>query len=120
MPAVAFAFASAAAGAVAGVFRVGLVSSAAVLARAAFDGGPYGISIHQRLVRDAADFLRPGGWLLFEFGQGQDRQVAALVARAKAYEPVSFATDEAGIPRVACVRRLGSAVSSVPPAANGT
>ncbi|MBN9443589.1 HemK/PrmC family methyltransferase [Bosea sp. (in: a-proteobacteria)] len=88
--------------------------------RAAFDGGPYGISIHQRLVRDAADFLRPGGWLLFEFGQGQDRQVAALIARAKAYEPVSFATDEAGIPRVACVRRLGSAVSSVPPAANGT
>lgn len=74
--------------------------------REAFDGGPYGISIHQRLVRDAVSFLKPGGWLLFEFGLGQDRQVAALIARAKAYEPVSFAADEAGVPRVARVRKL--------------
>lgn len=76
--------------------------------REAFDGGPYGISIHQRLIRDAAGFLKPGGWLLFEFGQGQDRQVAALIARAKAYEPVTFAKDEAGMPRVALLRKLGN------------
>lgn len=76
--------------------------------REAFDGGPYGISIHQRLIRDAVDFLKPGGWLLFEFGQGQDRQVAALIARAKSYEPVTFARDEAGTPRVALLRKLES------------
>jgi release factor glutamine methyltransferase len=74
--------------------------------REAFDGGPYGISIHQRLIRDAVDVLKPGGWLLFEFGQGQDRQVAALIARAKAYEPVTFAKDEGGMPRVALLRKL--------------
>ncbi len=74
--------------------------------REAFDGGPYGISIHQRLIRDAVDFLKPGGWLLFEFGQGQDRQVAALIARARTYEPVTFARDEAGTPRVALLRKL--------------
>lgn len=74
--------------------------------REAFDGGPYGISIHQRLVRDAVAFLKPGGWLLFEFGQGQDRQVAALIARTKAYEPVTFARDEVDIPRVALLRKL--------------
>lgn len=73
--------------------------------REAFEGGPYGISIHQRLVREAADFLKPGGWLLFEFGEGQNRQVAALVARTRAYEPVSFAEDENGLPRVAVTRR---------------
>ena len=74
--------------------------------REAFDGGPYGISIHQRVIRDAVAFLKPGGWLLFEFGEGQDRQAAALIARTKAYEPVTFASNEAGTPRVALVRKL--------------
>lgn len=72
--------------------------------REAFEGGPYGISIHQRLVREAAPFLKPGGWLLFEFGEGQHRQVTALVSRARTYEPVSFAEDKEGHPRVAITR----------------
>jgi len=29
--------------------------------RAAFDGGPYGVSIFQRVVNDALAFLAPGG-----------------------------------------------------------
>lgn len=80
--------------------------------REAFDGGPYGISIHQRVIRDAADFLKPGGWLLFEFGEGQDRQMAALFARAKAYEPVTFASNDAGTPRVVLARKLGAAAAA--------
>ena len=72
--------------------------------REAFDGGPYGISILQRLVREALDVLKPGGLLLFEFGEGQQRQVAALLSRVKAYEPVTFAEDAQGRPRVAIVR----------------
>jgi release factor glutamine methyltransferase len=73
--------------------------------REAFDGGPYGISIHQRLVRDALAFLKPGGWLAFEFGEGQHRQAAALLARARGYEPATFAEDAAGLPRVAFVQK---------------
>jgi release factor glutamine methyltransferase len=73
--------------------------------REAFDGGPYGISIHQRLVRDAVAFLKPGGWLAFEFGEGQHRQAAALLARARAYGPVEFANDHNGIPRAAFVQK---------------
>lgn len=73
--------------------------------REAFDGGPYGISIHQRLVRDALVFLKPGGWLAFEFGEGQHRQAAALLARARGYEPAAFAEDAAGLPRVAFVQK---------------
>jgi release factor glutamine methyltransferase len=73
--------------------------------REAFDGGPYGISIHQRLVRDAQAYLKPGGWLAFEFGEGQDRQATALLARARAYGPVTFAEDTAGRPRVAFVEK---------------
>nr|WP_083846124.1 HemK/PrmC family methyltransferase [Sinorhizobium sojae] len=76
--------------------------------REAFDGGPYGISIHQRLVREASAFLKPGGWLLFEFGEGQDRQAAALLARAKVYEAVRFAEDATGKPRVAITCKLAA------------
>ncbi|RAI45730.1 N5-glutamine methyltransferase family protein [Rhodoplanes roseus] len=72
--------------------------------REAFDGGPYGISIQQRLVREAPAFLRPGGWLLFEFGVGQERQAAALLARAGAYEPLPPLRDDDGRPRVAVAR----------------
>lgn len=86
--------------------------------REAFDGGPYGISIHQRLIRDAVAFLKPGGWLLFEFGAGQNRQASALLARTRAYEPVAFATDAEGKPRVAIVRKLVAQASVVADAGN--
>lgn len=72
--------------------------------REAFDGGAYGISIHQRLIADAPIFLRPGGFLAFEFGLGQDRQVALLIRRDGRYEPVQFARDAEGHPRVAWAR----------------
>ena len=73
----------------------------------AFDGGPYGLSIHQRVMRDALTFLKPGGWLLAEFGLGQDRQLKALFARAASYSNVGFALDGDGRPRVVEARRQG-------------
>ena len=75
--------------------------------REAFDGGPFGLSIHQRLIRDAVAFLKPGGFLMCEFGEGQDRQVASLIGRSKAYHPYENVLDAKGIPRVAVARRLG-------------
>jgi release factor glutamine methyltransferase len=69
--------------------------------REAFDGGPYGLSIHQRLVNDAVRWLRPGGRLLCEMGAGQGKQLRRLIERAGAYTDVSFACDEAGNERVA-------------------
>jgi len=68
--------------------------------REAFDGGPYEISIHQRVVRDALPFLRPAAWLLFEIGVGQARQVKVLFERTRAYEEVDLVSDAAGEPRV--------------------
>jgi len=60
--------------------------------REAFDGGPYGIAVHMRLISEAPAFLKSGGWLGFEFGLGQDRQIAALLKRARAMgEPVWYA-----------------------------
>ncbi|NIK48775.1 HemK-like putative methylase [Variibacter gotjawalensis] len=73
--------------------------------REAFDGGPYGISILQRLVKEALGVLKPGGWLLFEFGEGQHKLVASLLARSKSYGAISFAETD-GTPRVAIAKRL--------------
>lgn len=73
--------------------------------REAFDAGPYGISIFQRLISEAPKYLVPGGWLVFEFGAGQDRQVKALVTRSRAYSDLVFHNDETGVPRVAAVRK---------------
>lgn len=81
--------------------------------REAFDGGPYGISIHQRLIRDAIRFLKPGGWLVFEFGERQERQAAALITRTRAYDSVEFSNDLAGKARVASAQRsIGPIVAS--------
>lgn len=73
--------------------------------REAFDGGPYGVSIFQRVIRDAAGFLRPGGHLLFEIGVGQDRQVTSLFARSGQYDEIGVKADADNTPRVAIGRR---------------
>jgi release factor glutamine methyltransferase len=61
--------------------------------------------VHQRVIREAATLLAPGGALLFEFGQGQDRQLAALLARARGYGAPRFVNDAAGVPRVVVATR---------------
>jgi release factor glutamine methyltransferase len=73
--------------------------------REAFDGGPFGISILQRLVQDSVGILKAGGCLAFEFGEGQHKQVANLIGRSDAYEKIIFVDNESGIPRVAVARK---------------
>lgn len=68
--------------------------------REAFDGGPYGLSIHQRVIGAAPDFLAPGGWLAFEIGEGQDRQLQILFKRVRRFGPTETRTDAAGTVRV--------------------
>jgi release factor glutamine methyltransferase len=73
--------------------------------REAFDGGPFGISIMTRLVREAPAFLNPAGQLLFEFGRGQAKQVRLLVERSRLYSDIRFVSDHDGEPRVAILSR---------------
>ncbi len=74
--------------------------------REAFDGGAYGLTIHQRVLKQAPDYLKPRGWLLFEIGLGQERQVEALFARAHRFDDVRSAADSDGNPRVIMGRRV--------------
>lgn len=73
--------------------------------REAFAAGPYGIGIHQRVLREASAFLCTGGWLLFEVGLGQEHQVASLIDRSGKYEKVKFVSNAAGENRVVSARR---------------
>lgn len=73
--------------------------------REAFDGGPYGIALHQRLISESPVFLKSGGWLGFEFGVGQERQIAALLKRSRAFREPVWHSNDAGEPRVAFVRK---------------
>jgi release factor glutamine methyltransferase len=68
--------------------------------REAFDGGPYGLSIHMRVVKEALPFLRVGGVLAFEIGLGQDRQVQLLFERTGSYDDIRLVADEDGQARV--------------------
>jgi release factor glutamine methyltransferase len=70
----------------------------------ALDGGPDGLDVIRRLVPAAAGRLRPGGWLLFEFGFGQAEAVRAIVAAEPRLELEAIRDDYAGIPRVAIAR----------------
>ena len=66
---------------------------------AAFDGGPFGLSIVLRLIREAPAHLRPGGWLCFEIGAGQQPIVDSRVAQNAGYSEVHRIRDEQGVVR---------------------
>jgi len=58
--------------------------------RAAFDAGPFGISLHQRLAKDSKSMVRPQtGWLVVEVGEGQHEQMRRILQRAGGYDQVT-------------------------------
>lgn len=76
--------------------------------RLAFDGGPLGIRILQRLINEASSVLRPGGWLLFEVGLGQGRGMLQRLERHGGYSDVDQVVDDNGQVRVLAARRQAS------------
>lgn len=72
--------------------------------RAAFDGGPFGLSVLTRLVREATPFLRPGGWMICETGLGQGDFVANLFRKFPGFTRVETLPDPAGNPRAVAAR----------------
>jgi release factor glutamine methyltransferase len=74
--------------------------------RKALDGGEDGLSFYRRLIPQAARFLRAGGWLIMEMGQGQGKAIRGLFTQSKGFGEVSAAKDYQGIERVISARRL--------------
>ena len=68
-------------------------------------GGADGFGLVERLVAGAAERLRPGGYLLFEFGLGQDDLVETLLDQTEHLTLVDLRRDIQGIARTAVVQR---------------
>ncbi len=70
----------------------------------ALDGGADGLDFYRRLTREAAAFLRPGGFLAVEAGQGEAAAISDM-ARANGWAEVEIVQDLAGIDRVVTMYR---------------
>lgn len=68
-------------------------------------GGVDGLTMLRRLATDAARVVRPGGWWISEFGDGQESDVVALVESIGAWSVLRVRDDLQGIPRVIVSRR---------------
>jgi release factor glutamine methyltransferase len=68
-------------------------------------GGREGLDLLTRLVADAPAHLHTGGYLIFEFGLGQDVEIEDLIAGSPALELVELRRDLEGIARTAVARR---------------
>lgn len=62
----------------------------------AFDGGPLGVRILTRVVREAPRFLKPGGWLAVEIGLGQGKAMRQRLEAAGSYARVEEVLDAQG------------------------
>ncbi len=67
--------------------------------RLALDGGPDGLSVYRRIVRDAVPCLSPGGYLMMELGIGEDEAVSGLLTDY-GYESIQIRKDLSGIRRM--------------------
>jgi release factor glutamine methyltransferase len=68
-------------------------------------GGNDGLRGVRGVLDAGRDRLRPGGWLIFEFGLGQDDEIRELVGGYPMYRVESLREDLQGIPRTAVVQR---------------
>lgn len=73
--------------------------------RSALFGGPSGIEMYGRLIRESAALLRAGGTLAVELGYGLADEVHAILRDERCWTKVSIANDLAGIPRVIAAER---------------
>ena len=74
--------------------------------RMALEAGVDGLSVVRRLLRDAGDFLKTGGHLLFEIGFDQSAAVSQMVDR-NTWNLLDIYKDLQGIPRIVALQKLG-------------
>jgi release factor glutamine methyltransferase len=72
-------------------------------------GGDDGLALIRPLARQAHHYLKPGGYLALETGQGQAPQVMELLEETEAYDRLEAIKDYQGIKRVVRGRRGGAA-----------
>jgi release factor glutamine methyltransferase len=74
----------------------------------AFDAGAFGIDIFRRLIAESPVFLKPGGGLVFEIGEGQEKIVTRLLERSREYENILYYHDHSNKVRVVSAARANT------------
>jgi release factor glutamine methyltransferase len=73
--------------------------------RTALEGGPDGLACYQHLIPNAFDYLKPGGHLIVEVGDGQAESVAQKIQAYSGFEKIKIIQDLNGMGRVVSARR---------------
>ncbi len=73
----------------------------------ALKGGEDGLNFYRRIISQAPSYLKGGGWLLLEIGEGQGEKVSALFESTGEFKRPILLKDLAGIERVIKAQRLG-------------
>jgi release factor glutamine methyltransferase len=71
----------------------------------ALDGGPDGFAVFDRLLKEAGNYLKPGGYLLVEIGAPQEEPARKRISAHGAYDLADTVHDYSGHPRVLVARR---------------
>jgi release factor glutamine methyltransferase len=74
--------------------------------RCALDGGPDGLDCFRRLAAEGQPFLKPGGQIMLEFGDGQIEDTREIFERQK-WIVEAVKEDYSHQPRVLVARRAG-------------
>ncbi len=72
----------------------------------ALDGGEDGLLFYRKITEQSVNYLKPGGWLLYEVGSNQAGQVKDIMS-ANGYEDICIVKDLAGLCRVVMGRLQG-------------
>jgi release factor glutamine methyltransferase len=72
----------------------------------ALDGGEDGLGFYRRLISQAPFYLREGGWLLLEIGQGQGPLVSGLIEEEGNFLKPDCIPDLSGIERVVKAKKI--------------
>lgn len=72
----------------------------------ALDGGEDGLLFYRKITEQSVNYLKSGGWLLYEIGSNQAGQVKDIMS-ANGYEDICIVKDLAGLCRVVMGRLQG-------------
>jgi len=72
--------------------------------RLALDGGPDGLDVYRRLLKEAPSILAPGGVVCLEVGIGQADCLCEEIASSKFFHVMKVQSDMQGIPRMVCLQ----------------
>lgn len=73
--------------------------------RMALDGLEDGLHFYRRIVQESVMYLHPGGWLCFEIGYNQGKEVASFMEEA-GFSQIVIKKDLAGLDRIVQGRRM--------------